>query len=103
VAEHTITVDTTVYDFLRKKAVELEMVFATESDVLKVILGLKLAESSKLRVCRECSSVFLPKRTNQVYCPPPSYSRGEESLCATRQRMRSYRNKRSGSVTSVTA
>jgi len=40
-AEHTITVDATVYDFLRKKAVELEMVFAAESDVLKVILGLR--------------------------------------------------------------
>ena len=57
---------------------------------------LKLAESPKLRVCQECRSVFAPKRTNQVYCPPPAYSRGEESLCATRQRMRSYRNKRSG-------
>jgi len=51
------------------------------------------AESPKLRVCQECRSVFAPKRTNQVYCPPPAYSRGEESLCAARQRMRSYRNK----------
>ena len=57
---------------------------------------LKLAESPKLRVCQECRSVFAPKRTNQVYCPPPAYSRGEESLCAVRQRMRSYRNKKSG-------
>ena len=57
---------------------------------------LKLGESPKLRICQECRSVFAPRRANQVYCPPPSYSRGEESLCATRQRMRSYRNKRSG-------
>lgn len=57
---------------------------------------LKLAESPKLRICQECRSVFAPRRANQVYCPPPSYSRGEESLCATRQRMRSYRNKKSG-------
>ena len=57
---------------------------------------LKLGESPKLRICRECRSVFAPRRANQFYCPPPSYSRGEESLCAARQRMRSYRNKRSG-------
>ena len=57
---------------------------------------LKLAESPKLRICRECRSVFAPRRANQFYCPPPSYSRGEESLCAVRQRMRSYRNKKSG-------
>ena len=57
---------------------------------------LKLGESPKLRICQECRSVFAPRRANQFYCPPPSYSRGEESLCAARQRMRSYRNKRSG-------
>jgi len=57
---------------------------------------LKLGESPKLRVCQECRSVFAPRRANQVYCPPPSYSRGEESLCSARQRMRSYRNKKSG-------
>jgi hypothetical protein len=57
---------------------------------------LKLGESPKLRICQECRSVFAPRRANQFYCPPPSYSRGEESLCSARQRMRSYRNKKSG-------
>jgi len=57
---------------------------------------LKVSKQKPDKVCLECYSVFTPKRTNQVYCPPPAYSRGKESLCSARQRMRSYRNKRSG-------
>lgn len=57
---------------------------------------LKLGERPNLRACRECRSVFAPTRSNQYYCPAPSHARSEISLCAARQRMRAYRNKKTG-------
>ena len=52
---------------------------------------LKLGESPILKACPGCDSIFPATRTNQVYCPIPSYSSGTVSPCSARLRMRAYR------------
>ncbi len=49
--------------------------------------------STSLGICPSCGSIFKPTRSNQIYCPPPSYSVGKASLCSVRFRMRKQRAK----------
>ena len=49
--------------------------------------------STFLRICHCCGILFKPTRSNQIYCPSPSYSVGKASLCSARYRTRKQRAK----------
>jgi len=72
------------------RTVESTLEFTTLIDVIWWHL-LKLAESRDLKLCPECRSVFPATRSNQVYCPPPTYFSSTSSLCRARHKTRTYR------------